>query len=57
MVSGLRAMHKKILKVKQACGFGLMVGQTPYKQKNVSPLVTIVFTRQGNTILDKLLFP
>ena len=34
-----------------------MVGQTPYKQKNVSPLVTIVFTRQGNTILDKLLFP
>ena len=35
----------------------LMVGQTPFKQKNVSRLVTCVFTRQGNTILDKLLFP
>ena len=50
-------IHKKLLKVKQICGFGLMVGQTPFKQKNVSRLVTCVFTRQGNTILDKLLFP
>ena len=46
-----------MIKLKQICVFGLMVGQTPLKQKNVSRLVTCVFTRQGNTILDKLLFP
>ena len=59
-VSSTRGWKKWAKKLNVMYGWPLiwlMVGQTPFKQKNVSRLVTIVFTRQGNTILDKLLFP